>query len=216
MNRSVAIHHHESASPPPAQNLSADEQRIVEVAHALYTRLPLQGACYQYSFFLHYYLKKRYGIQGSVEVGFIRNAINGCYASHAWYVYRGQITDLAVSRPYNPEHNAPGALIMLGQIITPGALWHYHPEKAPEAVRALRNLLEIPSDDPNDIVSYAKHIHIKTSNAAKSMIGIRAYLDEAPRGMTYRDLVTLVEQVPTAAPIAAPNTLSYLLSSNVV
>jgi hypothetical protein len=148
--------------------LSATERTIFDTAYALYNTLTVPGGCYHNSFFLHYHLKKRYGIQGTLKVGFIQNVTTQRYASHAWYVYKSTITDLAVSRPFNPSRNPIGPLTILGRTIIDGSQWHYYDERSPEGFVAAKELLTCPSADPYDMVSQAKHTHITISKMAES------------------------------------------------
>lgn len=175
------------------QSLNVAERTIVDTARKLYSALPLSGACYHTSFFLYYYLKMRHGIEGRVEVGFINDGTDPLYASHAWYVYQGRITDLAVSRPFDPSSNWRGPVIILGKEVVAGWKWSYHTETSRRGREAIKNLLTTASANPYDVISVAKQTHIRMSQAARSDEAIRAYLDQSPRGCTYLDLVEKIE-----------------------
>jgi hypothetical protein len=169
--------------------LSNIERTIFLTAFALYHVLDVAGGCYHNSFFLHYFLKKRFHINGHVEVGFIHDGTGDSYASHAWYVYKGNITDLAVSRPYNPSQNRIGPVIILGREILGGWPWTYYPESTTTGTHAKAKLLNCGADDQNGLARIAQSTHIEMSKTAESSANIRAYLDRCPQGMTYHDLV---------------------------
>ena len=171
------------------RKLNPTDRLIVNTALQLYTMFPVLGACYHTSFFLHYYLKHQHGIHGRVEIGYINDTTDDRYASHAWYVHSGRITDLAISRPHDPQSNLKGPLTILGREITPGWKWTYHTETSHRGLQATTNLLTSPSADPHDIISGAKRTHILMSETARCDVAIRAYLDASPAGCTYLDLI---------------------------
>jgi hypothetical protein len=106
----------------------SDSEAIV-VKTALKTRQvfsTLRGACYRSALFLRLYLKERHGIEGKAIVGYVNAGDGLAYASHAWFQYEGQVTDIAISCPLNPEHNAPGPLMVHGMELEPGYPYSYH------------------------------------------------------------------------------------------
>jgi hypothetical protein len=176
-------------------NLSASEHIVLETAYKLYMALQLPGTCYNSTFFLSYYLKKRFGIDGHVEVGFVSDGINEHSPSHAWFVYKGEITDLGLSRPLSPTRNRPGPLTILGRDLISGWKWNYYTAQSPEGQQALATLCAYPSYAPNDFAAVAKRTHIEMTLAAQSTTGIRRHLDRSPRGMNYHDLVILMNKI---------------------
>ncbi|MBX9726166.1 MAG: hypothetical protein K2X09_02775 [Rickettsiales bacterium] len=178
------------------ENLSATERSILEVAYKLYVVQQAAGTCYNSAFFLCYYLKKHYDIDGYVEVGFINDGVHERTPSHAWYVHKGRITDVSISRPLNPHLIRPGPLTILGRDLIAGWKWNYYPAQSENGIKALGRLLTTPSDNPEDVTSLAKQIHIRMSKIAKSKSMMRACLDRCPPGMTYRDLVEAIRHLP--------------------
>lgn len=180
-------------------SLSDTDRTIWEVSYKLYNTLTQRGTCYHTSFFLHYYLKYHCGIEGGrVEVGFVSDGTPNSYGSHAWYVHAGRIVDLAISRPLDHINNWQGPLTILGRDIIPGWKWRYHLEGSTHGMRAVKNLFTLASDNPHDIITGAKQLHVRMSNIAQSDEAIRHYLDHVPFGFRYIDLAEKLRPIDFA------------------
>lgn len=183
--------------------LTATDACILEVAYKLYVSQQQPGTCYNAAFFLCYYLKKHHGIDGHVEVGFIHDGVNDRFSSHAWYVHKGRIVDIAISRPLNPHLIYPGPLTILGCDIIEGWKWQYFTADSEQGRAARTQLEKNAANNPNDVAAIAKQIHVRMANIATSKSLMRAYLDRCPPGMSYRDLVKSIQHVSiNSTPIA--------------
>jgi hypothetical protein len=164
-------------------SLEDDEKIVFDVAQRLSPFVPPFGPCYQASFFLRLYLEKIYGIVGLAIVGFVNDGTDDVFASHAWYEFRGKMTDLAISRPLNPHLQRPGPVTIHGLEIRPGWTWTYHREEPPEGRAALEALLARPEMAPRVQEELARRQRM--AMIATDLDMIRDYLDRADNGLTY-------------------------------
>jgi gamma-glutamylcyclotransferase len=170
--------------------LSEVDGNVVRVAKRLYSTLSLPGACYRASFFLAYYLKQRFGIDGTPMVGYVNDSTDDLFSSHAWYEMDGRVTDLAISRPLNPDFQRRGPLTILGRELQPGWRWTYHAKRSVEGERAIVELLQDPR--ARQAVQDGEDLHQMMFNVASSQERIRTYLDGAPDGLTFEVLASRI------------------------
>lgn len=173
------------------RGLSEHERVVLNVAQKLYTALPMDGACYRSAFFLHYHLKKKFGIKGEAKVGFVNDGTDELFSSHAWYELNGQVTDLAISRPLRPEIQQRGPLLILGRELQPGWRWTYHIKPSAEGEQAFKRLLADPRS--RSLAAENEALHRMMLETAKDDDAIRVYLDGAPDGLTYQVLAKRVD-----------------------
>ncbi|MGE8126315.1 hypothetical protein ACQKQD_04995 [Methylobacterium sp. NPDC080182] len=169
------------------QDLTADEQKVVLLARRLITVLPMQGACYQTTFFMKYHLETVHGIVGLPVVGFVNDGTDDMYPSHAWYEYNGQKTDITLARPFQPHLQPPGPITIHGRVVRSGNPYTYHAERPPEGDELIARYLQDPESRP--IMEHAAARHAEMTETAKDNSLIRTYLDNAPNGMTYDRIV---------------------------
>lgn len=164
-------------------SLSVDEQKVADVAQRLWSIFPAQGACYRTSLFLRYHLSKAHGIDGQAMVGFVNDGTDDLYSSHAWFEFNGSKTDLGLSRPLHPELQKVGPLLIHGKVVRPGWPWSYHATRPPAGLTAVRNMLAHPETAAH--MEAMEQLHLTMKATARSDELIRAYLDNAPDGLTY-------------------------------
>lgn len=165
--------------------LDDDERKVAETAFALYRILP-PAACYRASLFLQYHLKKCYGLNGMAVVGFVNDGTDDLYSSHAWYMFRDKMTDIALCQPMDPSIQNPGPLIIQGATIAAGwPTWAYHADRPPEAIAVLEKLRSSPHAER---VIEMEELHLRMKATAKNENLIRSYLDGAPDGLHYEAL----------------------------
>lgn len=167
-------------------NLDQAERDIVSVAEKLDTVLPELGATYRAAFFLHTYLTNYHALQGELVVGFVNNGEDNIYRSHAWYVYEGQMTDLAISRMGGVGSGQAGPLLIHGFELKPGKKWNYHKSRPSGSILAVQELVPDPED--KESVTHAEELHMHMANVATDASMVRSFLDQAPDKMDYNAL----------------------------
>jgi hypothetical protein len=173
--------------------LGEQERTLVRAARGLSAALPLDGACYRASLFLKLFLEQEHSIDANAVVGFVNDGTDGLYASHAWLEFRGQRTDLTLCRPMSPEVQKRGQLVVHGQVISEGWLYYtYHMHRPPEGLRVIHNLMSDPSTRP--MVAEQEDLHLRMVATSKDNALIRAYLDDAPDGLTYDRIAAAVKR----------------------
>ena len=105
---------------------------------------PNSGACYRCAFFLRLFLKEKYGYEGQAVIGFVNDGTDDLYPSHAWYEFKCQTTDLAISQPLRPDVQPAGPLTIQGICFSPGHEYSYHRERPMSALLALREMISDP------------------------------------------------------------------------
>jgi len=172
--------------------LDESERTVVRAARLLHRLFPLEGACYHLSFFLEYYLMRECGIEGRTVVGFVNDGTDDLYGSHAWYVFREKMTDIALCRPQHPHLQPAGPLVVHGREITPGrARYSYHTERPPVGRAALLRLLEDP--EKREAAGFAEQLHERVSSLPGDYEAIAEYLSGAPAGMDYVTMAHALE-----------------------
>jgi hypothetical protein len=170
--------------------LGDDEQIIVKACERLLHILPPIGVCYRSSLFLQYHLKFQHGLAGEAVIGFVNDRTDEMYASHAWFMFRGKRTDLAISRPRFPELQRPGPLVILDHVLTPGYAWDYYIDRPQAAIDYNQRLLSDPR--ARLVIEEAEAQHSLIMDAASSDTKIREYLDGAPDGLNYQKVALFV------------------------
>lgn len=146
----------------------------------------MTGGCYQLAFFLTRYLAERHGITARPVVGWVNDGTTPLMISHAWIESAGGITDISLTLTEHPEHQLPGALLVLGRAVYRGhADYTYHLERSQQALDALR---EVEAEVPTVVQMKEAH-HSQMTAISRDSALIREYLDNAPPGSRYVDLV---------------------------
>jgi hypothetical protein len=173
--------------------LSESEREVVHVAKAVNSVFgPLDGACYRMSFFLKFYLAQEHGVSGKAVVGFVNDGTDVIYSSHAWYVYQGLMTDLALCRPLEPEVQKAGPQIIHGRTYANGwGRYTYHLKRPPEGQAFIERLLA--DTEASEQVEAQEKLHLQMLATADDDSLIRTYLDLAPDGADYSKLVQAVK-----------------------
>jgi hypothetical protein len=173
--------------------LDEQERTLVRASKGLGAALPLDGACYRASLFLRLFLEQEHGIVANAIVGFVNDGTDELYASHAWLEFHGQRTDLTLCRPMNPEVQHRGSLVIHGRVIAEGwQQYTYHLHRPPEGLQVIRQMMADPTDRP--VVAEQEELHLRMVATAKNNALIRAYLDDAPDGLTYDRIAKAVKR----------------------
>jgi hypothetical protein len=171
------------------RGLTPDEETLVAIAERLYPILP-PGACYRAALFLQYHLRQKHGLSGYAIVGFVNDRTDDMYASHAWFTFNGQLTDLALSRPLEPRIQRPGPLVIHGYHLRRGWAWTYHQERPAEGLAVVQRYLADPM--ARSQMREQESVHKRMVATAKSDEMTRDYLDGAPDRLSYDRMAALV------------------------
>jgi hypothetical protein len=173
--------------------LDERERIVVRTARSLGKALSLDGACYRSSLFLQLYPEQEHGIAGSAVIGFVNDGTDDLYASHAWFMFRDQRTDLSLCRPMSPEVQKRGPLVIQGRIIAEGwPRYTYHVQRPPAGLAVIKQLMSDPST--RSMVAEQEELHLRMLATANDNALIRAYLDGAPDGLTYDRMAAAVRR----------------------
>jgi hypothetical protein len=174
-------------------SLDDSERLLVRTAKSLGKAVPLDGACYRTSLFLKLFLAQEYRIAGNAVIGFVNDGTDDLYASHAWFEFRGQQTDLTLCRPMSPEVQKRGPLVIHGRVIAEGwPRYTYHMHRPPEGSAVIAQLMSDPATQP--MVDEQEQLHLRMVTTAKDDALILAYLNGAPDGLTYDRIARAVKQ----------------------
>lgn len=173
--------------------LTEEERVIYASARALFDRFihPKQVSemCYHSAFFLHEYIKNRHGIIVEPVIGYVNDGTDEVLMSHAWLEFSGKKTDVSLAFTSRPAINPPGQLIYLDRVFGRGRVYSYHREMS-ETGRAALERFRITGNAA--MVDHKEREHAQMLAMAEDRRGIRAYLDSAPKGMTYKELVARI------------------------
>lgn len=180
------------------KSLSPEERIVLNVARRLHEKfvmaLGATGVCYRTSFFLSEYLAKEHGINVDTIVGFINDGEGDVMASHAWVEVSGKKIDLGLTLTEHPDAQPPGPLLILDRRFTQGrAIYTYHSERSPQALRAVERLLADLNLDAGmkEMLRYKEVEHETMQRIAKEK-SFRQYLDAAPDGIDYEAMRKLI------------------------
>ena len=177
--------------------LTKDERVVYESARALFDGFirpeRVREMCYHSVFFLHEYIKNSHGIIIEPVIGFINDGTDDVLISHAWLELSGKKTDVSLTFTSRPEVNPPGQLIYHDRVFGMGHVYSYHREMSEAGREALE---EIRSADPV-LVDHKEQEHAKMHTMVEDRSQIRAYLDAAPEGMTYKEIVARISDCGT-------------------
>ena len=91
---------------------------------------PDQGARYRRALLSGLFLKEKYPIAGEAVVGFVNDGTDDVYATQAGYEFKGQLTDIAISKPLLLDLQPRGPLTIQGIELALGISARPHsPEK---------------------------------------------------------------------------------------
>lgn len=171
-----------------------EEERVVYLsARALFDRFirpeRVREMCYHSVFFLHEYILNSHGIIVEPVIGYINDGTDEVLISHAWLEFSGKKTDVSLAFTSRPEINPPGQLIYLDRVFGQGHVYSYHREMT-EAGRAA--LEEFRINGNATLVDHKEREHSRMLAMAEDPSGIRTYLDSAPEGMTYEEIVARI------------------------
>ncbi|MDO6732456.1 hypothetical protein Q4577_20710 [Marinovum sp. 2_MG-2023] len=173
--------------------LTAEERVVCDASRALFDRFihpeQVSGVFYHSAFFLHEYIKNNHGIIVETVVGYDIDGNDEVLMSHAWFELSGKKTDVSLASTARPEINTPGQLIYLDRAFGRGQVYSYHQEMSETGSAALEKFRTTGNAAMNN---YKEREHTRMIAMAADRSGIRAYLDSAPKGMTYEEIVTRI------------------------
>lgn len=173
--------------------LTVEERVVYCTARALYDRFirpeRVTEMCYHSVFFLHEYIKNSHGIIVEPTIGYINDGTDEVFISHAWLDFRDKKTDVSLTFTSRPEINPPGQLIYHDRVFGQGHAYSYHLEM-PNAGRVA--LEEIRISGGANMVDKKDREHTRMLALAEDRSQIRTYLDSAPKGMTYEEIVARI------------------------
>lgn len=175
-------------------NTLTDEENVVyDSARALFDRFIhpecISEMCYHSVFFLHEDIRNSHGIIVDPVIGYINDGTDDVLISHAWLEFGGKKTDVSLAFTSRPEINPPGQLIYLDRVFGRGHTYSYHREMS-EAGRAALEEFRITRNAA--IVEHKEREHAKMLAMVEERGRIRTYLDSAPKGMTYQEIVARI------------------------
>jgi hypothetical protein len=174
--------------------LDEDGALVVNTSLRLLKRFPaLEGACYRYAFFLRLYLKERFGLDGKAVIGFVNDGTDNLYSSHAWYKFRGRITDLAISAPLHPEVQLRGPLTIHGIEFEPGHPWTYHRQRPDIGNEMMAQFLSECDLATARALQELEAQHRRLTLFATNDALIRNYLDGCTDGWTYSEIAAAMD-----------------------
>lgn len=173
--------------------LTEEERVVYQSARALFDRFihpeRVSEMCYHSVFFLHEYIKNNHGIIVEPVIGYINDGTDEVLMSHAWLEFSGKKTDVSLAFTSRPEINPPGQLIYLDRVFGRGQVYSYHREMS-EAGRAALEEFRITGNAA--MVDHKEREHAGMLAMAEDHGRIRTYLDSAPKGMTYEEIVARI------------------------
>ncbi|WP_379862594.1 hypothetical protein [Mameliella alba] len=173
--------------------LTVEERVVYSAARALYDRFirpeRVTEMCYHSVFFLHEYIKNSHGIIVEPTIGYINDGTDEVFMSHAWLDFKDKKTDVSLTFTSRPEINPPGQLIYHDRVFGQGHVYSYHREITQAGRAALE---EIRISGGFDMVDQKEREHARMLILAEDRCQIRAYLDSAPKGMTYEEIVARI------------------------
>lgn len=175
-----------ATTDPETENIIAVAKSFIAIC------APHSGACYRCAFFLRLFLKERFSYEGEAVVGFVNDGTDDLYPSHAWYEFKDQLTDLAISQPLHPEVQPAGPLTIQGICFFPGHEYSYHRERPVMALVTMGEMIKDPS--VGHIIQQNEEQHMMLHATSKNDSLIRAFLDQAPDGWTYKRTAAAVSQ----------------------
>lgn len=175
-------------------NAMTEEERVVyDSARALFDRFihpnRVGEMCYHSAFFLHEYIKNSHGILVEPVIGYVNDGTDDVLMSHAWLEFSGKKTDVSLAFTSRPDINPPGQLIYLDRVFGQGQVYSYHREMS-ETGRAALEKFRIAGNAA--LVDHKEREHSQMLAMAEDRSRIRAYLDSAPKGMTYEEIVARI------------------------
>ena len=176
--------------------LSADERTAADLALAAHERIidrfGATGMCYRMAFFLAEILESEFGIKAQPVVGYVNDGGNAFMSSHAWVELNGKKIDVSLTLLEEPTL-LPGDLLILDRAIKPGrAAYTYHRERDQAALDLLDTYARHNPMVAEEIKRKEQE-HRRMATLAETPEQRRAYLDEAPDGLSYGVMSTLVE-----------------------
>lgn len=173
--------------------LTAEERVVYDSARALFDSFihpeKVSEMCYHSAFFLHEYIKNSHGFIVEPVIGYVNDGTDEVLMSHAWLEFSGKKTDVSLAFTSRPEINPPGQLIYLDRAFGRGQVYSYHREMSETGRAALE---KFRTTGNAAMIDHKEREHAQMIAMAADRSGIRAYLDSAPKGMTYEEIVTRI------------------------
>ena len=114
------------------------------------------------------------------------------YASHAWYEFKGQLTDIAISKPLRPDVQPRGPLTIQGIEFARGHRWTYHREMPLTGVQLVQQMMRLADPNMAGMLRQQEEIHVAMQTRSSDDSLIRAFLDQAPDGWTYQRIASAI------------------------
>ena len=170
------------------------EQEIVRrVAKRLLTRVaePLGwcGACYYEAFLLQHVLRERHSLESQVAAGWIFDPVQQAWTSHAWHLFGGRRTDLALHYPLHPHVTPRGHLVVLDEIQRRGDHDYRYALVPPAGEPTIIDRTIDPAERRRREAEHARALAL----AQGTPEDVRAYLAGAPGGMFEDAMARLVD-----------------------
>lgn len=173
-------------------SLPQDEKVVAEVAMATFNsvviKLGMTEACYNLSFFLSEYLRRKHGIIVNVVVGWVNDGTWDGAASHAWLEYKGKKIDITLYKTSHPDIQPPGDLIVLDYIIQPGKVTYTYWQTLPEKAAITLELMRSSDKNLETLLKHKENEHQKMFELASRQDGAEEYLRQAPTTNNYEFL----------------------------
>jgi|SRR5450432_426803 hypothetical protein len=175
-------------------SLSTKERQIADAAQRLLERFidpsEATGMCYRLTYFLHLYLMDK-GIKTTPVVGYVNDWTDDVFMSHAWLDYDGKKTDLTLARAERPDLNPPGDVLILGFPFRRAGKYTYHLTKSAAAIAVENEWLNDPRGA--GIVRHKALEHAAMDQRASNAHNMRRFLDNAPDGLTYSRIASIID-----------------------
>ena len=174
-------------------SLTADENVAREAAENLLRRFIIPsastGMCYRMTFLLHLYLTEK-SVPSRPVVGWVTDGRDDIAISHAWVEVNAKKIDLTLGR-VNHESMVTGEVLILDNVVTPGAQHHYFVRKGPEHLDADALMESQPTSSM--LLAHKNAEHEQMLARASDDGEMRKFLDGAPDGWTYNRLKAVID-----------------------
>lgn len=176
--------------------LSPDERTIADVARATHekivVRLGMTEGCYNLAFFLYEHLRRQYGINVKIVVGWINDGTWDGGASHAWIEYEEKKVDVSLTKTSHPDVQPPGDMILLDHVFQKGEATYTYWNELPEEVAA--KLTKMAETDPHIsfLMAHKDKEHERIKLLSLTQEGVDEYFRQIPEANRYEALARLV------------------------
>jgi len=148
--------------------------------------------CYNLTFFIFEHLRRKYGINVKIVVGWVNDGQWEGGTSHAWTEYKGKKIDIALHKTSHPKEQPPGDLIILDHIVKRGLVsYQYWPTLPDEAARVLEKM-RASSPELSSVIAHKEREHQTILALSATQDGVADYFRQAPSNMNYEALARIV------------------------